>query len=250
MGIIWAAVLGMIQGLTEFLPVSSSGHLVIAQKLIPGFSQPGVLFDVVLHLATTVAVLAYFWRRIVEILKKDRRYIVLLLVGTIPAGLAGVFMRDFLEGLFTNSRTLGLEFLFTGVLAIATDYLVTRKEKIGILDSFWVGVAQAIAIIPAISRSGATIFTGSLLGINKEKVAEFSFLLSIPAILGANVLEIAKHGSVLEVAPVNYLVGFGMALVAGLVSIKLVLSTLHTRKFKYFGIYCLILGVGVILAGI
>jgi len=250
MGVIWAAILGTIQGITEFLPISSSGHLVLAQRLIPGFTQPGVLFDVVLHLATTVAVLIYFGKRIVSILKKDRRYLILLLVGTIPAGLAGVFLRDFLEGLFTSSRTLGLEFLFTGVLAIATDYLVAKREKIGVLDSLWVGLAQAVAIIPAISRSGATIFAGGVLGINKEKIAEFSFLLSVPAILGANVLELARHGGAGEVNLADYGVGFGMALVAGLISIKLVLATLHTRSFKYFGIYCLILGTGVILAGI
>ncbi|MBX4205686.1 undecaprenyl-diphosphate phosphatase [Candidatus Microgenomates bacterium] len=241
--IISSIILGIIQGITEFLPVSSSGHLVIAQTLIPGFRQPGVLFDVVLHLGTTLAVIIFYYKRIIEILKSNWNYIWLLVIGTIPAGLAGVLFSKQLEAMFSDVKAIAIQFLITGVICILIDRYNGIKDKITTKNSFLIGVAQAIAIIPAISRSGLTIFTGSVLGIDKKKVAEFSFLMSIPAILGANALEFVKHGVNMEGEIANYIVGFIAAFIFGYLSIKVVLSTLHEKQFKYFGVYCLILAI-------
>jgi len=236
-------ILGVVQGLTEFLPVSSSGHLVVAQALIPGFSQPGVLFDVVLHLGTTLAVVIFYYKKIVKILSKNWKYIWLLIIGTIPAGLFGILLGDALEKSFSDLKAIGVQFLITGVICILIDKFSGQKETISTKSSLLIGVAQAVAIIPAISRSGSTILVGSILGIDKKKLAEFSFLLAIPAILGANVLEFVKHGVNIENSILNYLAGFVAAFIFGFLSIKIVLATLHERQFKYFGMYCFAIGI-------
>lgn len=240
MTIFWSIILGIIQGLTEFLPVSSSAHLVIAQHYIPGFSQPGVLFDVVLHLGTLLAVLIYFYK---IILKLEKKYYLLVIIGTIPAGFAGVFFQDTLEKSFGDFNTIGFQLIITGVLNILIDKGASLKKTMTYMDSIWIGVAQAIAIIPGISRSGSTIFTGVKLGLDKEKAAQFSFLLSVPAILGAGILQIKSYGFTDIGNPINYIVGSVAAFLAGLWSIKLVYKSLSQRKFGVFGIYCIILGV-------
>jgi len=244
MNIIYAAFLGLVQGLTEFLPVSSSGHLVLAQSLIPGFTQPGVLFDVVLHFGTTFAVLYYFARRILSL---DRKYLTLLAVGTIPAALVGYFFQKSLEGMFGNVSWVAIELIITGILNLAIDKLPSGEKGISIKNSFLVGVAQAVAIIPGISRSGATIFTGVSLGVSKRQAAEFSFLLSVPAILGANLLQIITHGFDNGIPAASYLVGLIVSFLVGLISIKLVFKFLQEGKFKIFGIYSILLGVLVLI---
>ncbi len=242
--IFWAAFLGTLQGLTEFIPVSSSGHLVLAQHLIPGFTQPGILFDVTLHLATLIAVF-YFFRK--TIFSLSRKYLLLLVVGTIPAGLVGFFLQDEFERMFGSVNMLGVELIITGILNMAVDKVKTIKKSMTFTNSFLIGIAQAIAIIPGISRSGATIFTGVKLGIDREKAAEFSFLLSIPAILGANFLEIFTHGTDGLQNPSFYVIGFVFALIIGYLSIGVVYKFLLASKFKIFGYYCLLLGFLTIL---
>lgn len=243
MNIYTSIVLGIVQGLTEFLPVSSSGHLVVAQKLLPGFSQPGILFDVVLHLGTTLAVIIFYYKRIVQIVKSNWKYIWLLAVATVPAVAAGVLFGDFLEQSFTDLKAVAIQFLITGVICVLVDKYNSKKETLNEKDSFLIGVAQAVAILPAISRSGSTILAGSILGIDKKKAAEFSFLMSVPAILGANVWQFAKHGVTFEGEVTNYIVGFIVAFIFGYLSIRLVLTSLHERKFKYFGMYCFAVGI-------
>ena len=244
MNIIWSVVLGIIQGLTEFLPVSSSGHLAIAQHFIPGFNQPGVMYDVILHLATLLAIL-YFFRK--KIFKLGLKYYQLLLVGTIPAAVLGFLFQSQLEKMFGNFKMVGVELVITGILNLLVDKVETRKTNISNTNSLLIGISQAVAIIPGISRSGATIFTGVKLGIDKKKVAEFSFLLSIPAILGANILEFATHGLSDGFAnPLFYLVGFVAALISGFYSINMVFNSLAKKKFGLFGIYAIALGLIVI----
>jgi undecaprenyl-diphosphatase len=173
MNLLQAAFLGLVQGLTEFLPVSSSAHLVLAQSFIPGFSQPGVLFDVVLHGGTLIAVLWYFRKKLLSISPKMAA---LLVLGTIPAGLVGVLFKDFLEGLFSSTKTLGYELIASGFVNFAIDKQQTAGEKnrqVSWKDSLIIGVFQAVAIIPGISRSGATILGGVLRRINKEDAAVF-----------------------------------------------------------------------------
>ena len=244
MNIFWAVILGLVQGVTEFLPISSSGHLVIFQNFIPGFTQPGALFDVVLHLATMCAVLIYFRKILFEIIKK---YWLFFIIGTIPAGLVGIFFQDQFESLFTNIKFVGLALLVTALFNFVTDKTRSDKKVLGNKNAFMIGIFQALAIIPGISRSGSTIFAGTIFGINKQKAAEFSFLLSVPAILGANVLQFVCHGVDGISAPLNYVAGFVAAFISGYVSIRVVLKTLHGKRFKIFGIYCLIIGLAVLL---
>lgn len=244
MNLFWAALLGLIQGLTEFLPVSSSGHLVIAQSLIPNFSQPGVLFDVVLHGGTLVAVLYYFRKKLLSL---NTRYALFLTVGTIPAVVAAIFFGNFLERLFSDSKWISWELMATGVLNILVDFIPKGKGLITLKNSFLVGVAQAISIIPGISRSGATIFTGVALKADRRQVAEFSFLLSIPAILGAMVFQLGKYGVGVIEHPVFYFTGFLISLTVGFLSIGIVFKFLFEKRFKFFGIYCIALGLAFLL---
>lgn len=240
MNIVDSGVLGIVQGLTEFLPISSSGHLVLAQSLMPGFKQPGVLFDVLLHFGTLFAILYYFWK---IILRLKINYLLLILIGTVPAALFGYFFESWLEASFSNVKWVAIELIITGVLNLLVDRFPLKKNQLTFKKSFLVGIAQAIAIIPGISRSGATIFTGVALGIDKKEVAEFSFLLSIPAILGASLLQFMKHGSAGSIDIPYYLVGLITSFIFGIISIKLVFKFLKERKFKYFGFYAIVLGI-------
>ena len=244
MNIFSAIILGIIQGLTEFLPVSSSGHLVLAQSLIPGFNQPGIFFDVILHAGTLVAVTAYFWKKILKISKKQ---IILLIIGTIPAVILGLLFNDLFEESFSNVKAVGIQLIITGILCWLIDRANTTKKSISIFDSFLIGIGQAIAIIPGISRSGSTIFAAVFRGINRAEAAEFSFFLSIPAIAGAIVLQTLKHGGSSQIDPVFYFVGFITSLIFGFLSIKILINMLKSKQFKYFGVYCFILGALAVL---
>lgn len=238
-----AIFLGVLQGLTEFIPVSSSGHLVIAQSFIPGFSQPGVLFDAVLHGGTTLAVIWYFWERIVRL---DRKALWLILVGTVPAGLTGVLFGGALEGLFTNVRAVGAALILTGAMNWAVDRKYNKQhttKQMSWMEALVVGVFQALAIIPGISRSGATIFAGVAQGIKREDAAIFSFLLSIPAIFGAIGLQLFQHGAGNNIDPISYLFGMLAALFVGYISIYILMRLLISRRFRVFAAYCFVVGI-------
>lgn len=242
MNILTSVILGIIQGITEFLPVSSSAHLVIFQKLL-NFEQPGVLFDVILHAGTLLAVLIYFRKRLFSL---TPRMLILLFVGTIPAAVIGFLFQDQLEASFGDVKMVGVQLLITGVLCFLIDKATARRETMSVFDSFLIGFAQAAAIIPGISRSGSTIFAGVYRGLDKAAVAEFSFLLSIPAIAGAIVLQVIKYRSE-DINIGSYGLGFIMAFVFGVLSIKILLDLLKSKQFKYFGLYCLIVGALVII---
>lgn len=242
-----AILLGVLQGLTEFLPVSSSGHLVLAQSFIKDFTQPGVLFDAALHAGTMLAIIIYFRRQILSI---SRNMAGLLVIGTIPAALMGVLFQSQLEALFTSVRVVGVALLFTGVM----NFLVDRswktedgRRKTEIAGGRWkmdgrkalmVGVFQALAIIPGISRSGSTIFAGVAQGIKREEAAVFSFLLSVPAVLGAVGLQLFKYGGSYSVNYLNYLLGSAFALLVGYLSISVLMKLLLRRRFRVFAVYC------------
>lgn len=236
----WAVFLGVLQGFTEFLPVSSSGHLVIAQSLIPNFSQPGVLFDVVLHAGTLFAVVVFFRK---EILKMNTKEITYLAIGTIPVAFLGYFFQSSIEGLFKSIRLVGAALLITGIVNLLTNRTKPQKKALKVKSSFLVGLAQAFAIIPGISRSGLTIFAGVTQGISRKKAAQFSFLLSAPAVLGANILQIATHAFEPGVEFVYYFAGFLAAFVSGIFAIGVVLKLLFSKRFNLFGYYCILLGV-------
>jgi undecaprenyl-diphosphatase len=244
MNLIYAIFFGAIQGITEFLPVSSSGHLVIAQALVPSIDNPGVLFDVILHAGTLLAVIIFFRKKILSL---QRNEIILLGIGTIPAVLVGVLFGSALEAMFSNVKAVGVEIIISGILCFAIDRAMEKQNTVSKKQSLFIGIAQAIAIIPGISRSGSTIFAGTAMGIKKAKVAEFSFLLSIPAIAGAIVYEVAKYGGGVSGDYFYYIVGFASSFIFGIFSIKILLSLLKTKRFFYFGIYCLIVGSIVFL---
>lgn len=244
MNVFQAILLGVIQGLTEFLPVSSSGHLAIAQSLFPGFSQPGLLFDVVLHAGTLGAVLYYFRKRL---LKFTSHEIKILVLGTIPTVIIGFLFNDWIEAGFSDLGSVGIQLGITGLLCIFIDLAKGKSKSIALFDSFLIGLGQAIAIIPGISRSGSTIFVASVRGIERKKAAEFSFLLSIPAIFGAIILQIAKHGFSDNISITAYSIGFLVSFFVGLMSIGMLLKLLVSHQFKFFGIYSLILGTIVFL---
>ncbi len=245
MNIFWAILLGSLQGLTEYLPISSSGHLVIAQRLIPGFQQPGVLFDVFLHLGTLLAVVVYFFRKILTL---NSKYLLMILVASIPAGVFAFVFREFLEKTYLLGGVfLGIQFLITSIFCYLTDKYKGQRKDVSFREAFFIGAGQALAILPAISRSASTIFVGSFLGMNKKEIANFSFILSIPAILGANAFEFLAHGETLLVEFNNefkfYLVGFITAFIMGFLSIKITLGFLLKSKFRIFAFYTLFLGL-------
>ncbi|MDF1554220.1 MAG: undecaprenyl-diphosphate phosphatase [Deferrisomatales bacterium] len=258
MGGVEGALLGLIQGLTEFLPVSSSGHLVLAQSLIPSFHQPGVLFDTLLHLATLFAVLVFFRRDVWNLLASlgpggdagSRRVVALLLLATIPTGLIGVGFKDALEALFHEPRAAAAMLLVTGAVLWLSELRRHRPlglAEIGVPRSLAVGLAQGLAIIPGISRSGSTIAIATLLGVRGEDAARFSFLLSIPAICGAVVLQVGEISEVPAGAGVPYLLGALVAFVSGLLAIRLLMQVIRARRFRWFAVYCWALGSAYLL---
>ncbi len=244
MNIVWALILGALQGLTEFLPISSSGHLVIAQDLIPGFSQPGVLFEVVLHLGTLVAIIIYFKNKILKLTKK---YIIYLAVGTIPAAVVGFLFQANIEVFFESTKVVGAALLITALINFGTDKVKAKRKELSPVSALLIGAAQAFAIIPGISRSGSTIFAGTKSGLRRKETAQFSFLLSAPAVLGANILQFMSVGPSTNLSLAVYFSGFVASLVVGYFSIKIVIDFLISKKFGVFAVYCAVLGIIALL---
>lgn len=260
MTLIESVILGLIQGLTEFLPVSSSGHLVFAERILK-IKTDDVVFIVIVHLGTLVAVVYFYrqklWdifraiftsifrRRKDQVSKSNLLLAWYLILGTLPAVIFGLAFKDWLEKSFGSPRWTSVEFIVTGLILILTIWAVDKSRTIRARESIAIGIAQAIAIIPAISRSGSTIATGMFLGVSKEQAAEFSFLLSIPAIGGAVILEMPKIIHLIPDIPVLmiYFVGMIVSGVVGFFSIKFLLDVLKRGKFYYFGIYCIALGI-------
>ncbi len=249
MTILEAFLLGIIQGLTEFLPISSSGHLVIGQELL-GISIVGNTFEVIVHLGTLFSVVIVFWSDIYELLttlnnRKTQRYILIILISTIPAAIVGLLFNDLIGAAFENIKVVAITLLVTGIILILTKFINTEKRNISVGRGLLIGLSQALAIIPGFSRSGLTISTGLYLGISAEEAAKFSFLLAIPAIIGAGLLTASKAiGS--ESASISFIVGFTgfvTALLVGWLSLKFLISLIKKGRFHWFGIYCIIVSL-------
>ncbi|TDA70534.1 MAG: undecaprenyl-diphosphate phosphatase [Clostridia bacterium] len=248
-----AIILGFVQGLTEFLPVSSSGHLVLFQRLF-GLQEAALLFDVVLHLATLVAVLVVFYREFAGILRRPASHLTWLLVaGTIPTGIIGLAFRDFFDRLFASGQSLGVEFIITGlVLWLAESqrprYNPKTMERISLLDAAFIGTMQGLAILPAISRSGLTIAGSLFRGLDRETAARFSFILSAPAILGAGLVELrdlpAAASTSLPWFPA--LLGAVAAGVSGYLAIRFMIRLLSRSNMRVFSFYVWALGLLVL----
>lgn len=255
-----AFLLGIIQGLTEFLPVSSSGHLEIGHELLGVEGHNNLLFAVVVHGATVLSTLVVFRKDILSLLKglfafqwnEETRYVSYLLLSAIPVGVLGVLFKDQVEALFTGNLVfVGAMLLVTALLLAFTYFAKSREKKIGWLDALIIGVAQAMAVMPGISRSGSTIATGLLLGKKREDMARFSFLMVLIPILGANFLDIVggemSAESSIGILPLS--VGFVAAFVSGLLACSWMIKIVKKGKLIYFAAYCLLIGLIAIFAG-
>lgn len=231
------AILGIIQGITEFLPISSSGHLVITQRL---FSQMhnAVYTDVMLHSGTILAILTFFFKDIIKAFR-DKQLLINILLASLVTGIIGVTFKDHLESLF-SSKYIFLAFLINGLMLISTKFFKEGKRRISKKDSLIMGFSQAIAIIPGISRSGTTITTLLLRGADKEEAFKFSFIASIPVILGAFFLEL-KSVQTATVPIKNIITGISAAYFFGLLALWLLMKTVKKKELHLFGYYCIVI---------
>jgi undecaprenyl-diphosphatase len=258
-----AAVLGAVQGLTEFIPISSSGHLVIVPALFDWPREQGVAFEVLLHTASLLALLIYFSGDLLDLVRgvKQRdsqslRLGWLLVVGSIPAGLAGLLLADFFEAQYDDASGAALQLLMTAAILVAGEQILRFHERrnatrgrplrkvkdMNSVDATAVGVGQAVAIVPGISRSGSTIGAALALGISRDDAARFSFLLAIPALIGATILEVPKLGeSEISLGPA--IAGFTLSLVSSYAAIAGLIHYLRSRTLYPFAAYCAVAGV-------
>ena len=253
-----AIVLGTVQGLTEFIPISSSGHLVLVPEAL-GWDQPGLAFDVMLHVASLVALLGYFRRELLAIGKglvagdsDARRLFLLLMVGTIPAAIAGIAFDDYFEESFTDAKASALQLLMTAGILVGAELLLRyhrrREERLrsvddlDVKDATVIGIAQAISILPGISRSGSTIAAGLGLKMERDDAARFAFLLAIPALLGAALVKVPElAGADLSVGAAAG--GFLASLVTSYIAIAGLIRYLRSRTLYPFAAYCVIAGL-------
>ena len=253
-----ALLLGLVQGLTEYLPVSSSGHLAIGSALFGIAGEDNLTFTIVVHVATVLSTLVILWKEIAWIVRglfqfrwnTETRYVLNIIVSMIPVGIVGLFFKDTVEGIFGSGLlVVGCMLLVTASLLAFSYYAKPRqKESISLKDAFIIGLAQACAVMPGLSRSGSTIATGLLLGNSKATLAQFSFLMVIPPILGEALLDVLKlmKGESLGGAelPMSALVvGFLAAFVSGCVACKWMINVVKRGKLIYFAIYCAIAGL-------
>lgn len=276
MDIIHAIIIGLVQGLTEFLPISSSGHLVLMPQLLG--AESSLVFDTILHVGTLLAIFICFWEDIVkivkaffdslsdipkgrlvpEIRKNDYKKLAwLLIIGNVPAGIVGILLKDYIEVAFSSVLMVGIFLLVTGGLLYFSEWIAAQVEerwrrgidKLTLIDSLIIGVAQAFAILPGISRSGSTIATGLFLGLKRDLVAEYSFLLSIPAVAGAALLQV-KDISTIDMSAGALLGGFLAAAVSGYFAIKVVMNLIQNKSLKIFAYYCWVIGTIAIISTI
>lgn len=261
-------ILGLLQGLTEYLPISSSGHLTIASSLFGIEGEQNLAFTILVHVATVLSTLVILWKEIVWVLKDlftkqqwnsysnlnyGTKYAINIVASMIPIGIVGVFFKDDIEAIFGAGTTVvGIMLLVTSMLLIFSYYAKPRqKETISVGNAFVIGLAQAMAVLPGLSRSGSTIATGILLGNKKENLAQFSFLMVIPPILGEALLDVKD---VIESATASgaagestsvwvLLIGFMAAFLSGCAACKWMISIVRKGKLVYFGIYCALAGI-------
>lgn len=251
-------VLGIIQGITEFLPVSSSGHLVIASRLFD-INDGNLFYSVMLHFSSLLAVLIYFRKDVIkliisffellarinktkrkETLNLHERIVLLIIAGTIPTVIIGLLFKDFFETLYNNINSVGIALLFTGFILIISEKI--SKPKYSLIDipfykTVFIGIFQGIAIIPGVSRSGSTIVGSLFMGLEKEDAARFSFLLSIPAIIGATLIELLSINTTGVVLNANLMIGMITSFLFGMISIGILINLIKKGKLYYFAIY-------------
>lgn len=243
-----AVLLGVVQGLTEFLPVSSSGHLVIFQKAF-GLSHPPINFDILVHTATLIAVIIVFRKEIIQIKKS---LIKAIIVGSIPTAIIGLLLESQAEQLFNSLTIVGLALLVTTVLLLSTRFIKTSNQNprssVQTKSAFFIGIAQGIAVIPGISRSGSTIIAGLWSGLDQKTAVTFAFLISIPAIVGAQLLQLSKMSALQPGEGATFILGFVSAAITGIISLKILKLLVEKNKLYAFSAYTGILAVLVLLS--
>ena len=258
MDIIQSFLLGLLQGLTEFLPISSSGHLALAREFMENELQTGIVFEVVVHFGTLGSIVVYYRKILVDIIKaafrwithphkpadEDERMVTFILVSMIPAFIAGFTLKDQIETIFTDPIIVGGMLILTGIILFCTKYIKQHENELTLKNSLLIGFAQAFAMIPGISRSGSTISMGLYLGLKREEIANFSFLMVIPVIAGATLLQVIElvetgiEGALL----LNLIVAFFTAFISGYFALKYLIIILKKKGFHYFAYYCWLLG--------
>ena len=254
-----AIILGIVQGLTEFLPVSSSGHLQLANEILGTDLNPdsNLTFSLTLHAATVLSTIVILWAEIWKLLKgifsrtftAEQAYVLKIVISMIPVGIVGLFFKDYIEAAFSSIAVVGVMLLITAALLSFAYYAKPRqKEELSYRDAFIIGLAQAVAVLPGLSRSGSTIATGLLLGNKKESVAQFSFLMVLPPILGNALLDCLKgaFGGGVETLPL--VAGFVTAFVTGCIACKWMIDIVKRGKLIWFAIYCAVAGVVALAA--
>ena len=272
MELLEALFLGILQGVTEFLPVSSSGHLVLAQELLNQNLTQGITFEIVVHFGSFFSILIFFRRRIGQILKNlfrflthptdmkstweknlDVRMSFYILISMIPAGVVGFTLKDTLEELFSNPLIVSGMLIVTGFTLFSNKFVKSGDKDVGPLRAFLVGIGQAFAMIPGISRSGTTITLGNWLGLKRDQIAEFSFLMLLPIIAGAmflEILDLSETGT--SGTSIQYLaVGFLASLISGYFSLKYLIKIFKSKGLHYFAYYCWTIGIfGLVYFGL
>ena len=270
-----ALIMGIFQGLTEFLPVSSSGHLALAGSLL-GVNDPDQIltFTIAVHVATVCSTLFILWKEVAWIFKglfktgdaivpsqhgirslnEEQNYALNIIISMIPIGIVGLFFKDQIEAYFSSLMVVGVCLLVTACLLSFSYFSKPRtKEHISMLDAFIIGIAQAFAALPGLSRSGSTIGTGLLLGNKKEKLAQFSFLMVIPPILGEALLDVKKimeqgmETAMSGISTTALITGFAAAFITGCLACKWMINIVKRGKLIYFAIYCAIVGLATII---
>jgi len=252
-------VLGLIQGLTEFLPVSSSGHLELGKYLFGINPEANFYFSVAVHGATVLSTIVVLWQEISLLVKgafkfkwnEETQYIFKIIVSMIPVGIAGLFLKEIVEDYFTgNMVALGIQFLISALFLFMTLIIKPKERSITYFDAFIIGIAQAFAILPAVSRSGATIATGMMIGNKKSEIAKFSFLMVLIPIIGANLVELKGGGFSLEgTSFIVIFIGFITAFISGYFACKLMINLVKRGRLIWFAVYCVAIGVFSILLG-
>ena len=252
MNIVDIVILGILQGITEFLPVSSSGHLVLAQYLL-GIESPGNTLEVLFHIGTLFSVFYVFNKDIKSIVislneKPTQKLVIYIIIATIPAVIIGLIFKSHIINLFSSIVPVGYALLSTGVILTLSINFKNKNKSLSYLYSLLIGLAQAVAIIPGISRSGTTIAISMLLGIPPKEAARFSFLLSIPVIIGAGLLGFLELESYGLLTPKFIITGILTSFIVGTLSLKILLKILEVGRFHFFGIYCIIAGIVAVLS--
>lgn len=262
-----ALILGVIQGLTEFLPVSSSGHLEIGQALLGTAGEENLTFAITVHAATVLSTLVILWKEVAQLFRgtftttkwnDEKNYVAMILVSMIPVFVVGMFFKDKVEALFGHGLLLvGICLCITALLLYLSEWLSKRRggegHEVGYKDAIIIGLAQAVAVLPGLSRSGTTIATGLLCGVKKESVTKFSFLMVLIPILGEaflSLLDILRGEVTSTLGVVPMIVGFLAAFLTGCFACRFMINIVRRQKLIYFAVYCLVVGVFAIVYGL